>query len=88
LSKIYKYYVGSKGPQIYYSENGELPFRVEEIEEKDVHQTDGLVRDVALNFLSGVVGSGGNIEGTISAGDYATHRAVHFNAFNIAGDLL
>ena len=87
MSQVYKYYVGRTGPQFYRSKDGELPFRVERVEYRG-STAEGPVRDVALNFASGVAGSGGNIEGTITAGDYATHRAVHFNAFNIGGDLI
>lgn len=84
MALFYKYYIGSRGPQLYRSKNGELPFRVE----LAGHAEQGAVRDVALNFGSGVVGSGPNIEGTITGTDYSVFRAIHFNAFNIAGDLL
>ena len=81
MTQFFKYWLGSKGPFIYRSEFGEMPLRVQLIE-------GGEEKSVALNFPSGIAGSGGNIAGTISAADYSAHRAAHFNAFNIAGDLL
>jgi len=87
MSQLYRYYVGKDGPQLFRSKDGELPFRVERLP-NDSYNSTGTIKDVALNFRSGVAGSGGNIEGTITAGDYATYRAVHFNSFNIGGDLI
>ena len=77
----FRYWLGSIGPLIYRSKNGELPLRIQLIE-------GGEETSVALNLPSGIAGSGGNIGGTISAADYSSYRATHFNAFNIAGDLL
>lgn len=84
---IYRYYVGNAGPQLFESKDGELPFRVEIATEE--RQFEGQIQNVALFVQSGVAGSAGNsIAGSISAADYSAFRAAHFNAFNIAGDLL
>ena len=88
MATVFKYYVGNTGPQTYKSKAGELPFRVQAIEYVGDNSENTIIRDVALNYQSGIAGSGGNIEGTITAGAYSTFRAVHFNAYNIAGDLL
>ena len=88
MPRYFKYHIGRDGPQIFISENGELPFRVEEVSMYDP-SLEGVIRDVALDFGSGISGTGSNnIAGTINAADYSVFRAVHFNAFNIAGDLL
>ncbi len=91
MSTWYKYFIGDQGPQLYESKTGELPFRVERtVEPREAgYREEGQQIDVALSFGSAVSGRvGENIQGTISSGDYALFRSVHFNAFNIAGDLL
>ena len=85
MPQKYRYYIGSSGPQVYRSKNGELPFRVEAV-------SDGLeggnIQDVSLAVTS----VGGSVAGGLTLGvtisDFSIFRSAHFNSFNIAGDLL
>lgn len=87
----FKYFIGNIGPQLFKSENGELPFRVQRVQApRDAgFREEGIPTNIALDLNSGIAGLvGGNIAPTISAADYAAFRAAHFNSFNIGGDSL
>lgn len=79
---LMRYWLGSKGPLIYRSKSGELPLRIELVK-------GGEEMSVAINVPSSIAGSsGGNIENTVSAADYAAYRASHFYAFHQGADML
>jgi hypothetical protein len=85
MAQLYRYYVGNSGPQTFRAEGDELPFRIELID----HLLDqGNIRNVAMNVTS-IVGADAELNrGDVTTADFSVFRAAHFNAFNIAGDLL
>ena len=85
----FRYYVGREGPQNFFSDTGELPFRVEEISHVHAPQI-APPTNVALNIVSGIAGIAGqaNISPTVAAADIAAFRAAHFYAFHLAAELL
>jgi len=87
--RFFRYYIGGNAQHYLSSEEGELPFRIEELPLKNPFE-NGNVMDVALNVGSSIFGASGagNIASTVSAGDYAAFRAAHFYSFYQGAGLL